>query len=194
MFDIGFSELVVIGLIALIVLGPKRLPEVARTAGRWMGQLRRFVGNVKQDFDREIQQDELAELRKLRDELNSTRSLIQNTSGELIRGFTEIAPAATVPVSETNTIHSGTPGPADHAVAGSSSALPAKRKRAKRTKTAPSLPAAEISPVEIVSATVTDGTHTDEPTLAAVLELTSVKPKRTRRAKKSPSEVNHDET
>ena len=58
MFDIGFSELVVIGLIALIVLGPKRLPEVARTAGKWMGQLRRFIDNVKQDLDHEIHQDE----------------------------------------------------------------------------------------------------------------------------------------
>ena len=67
MFDVGFSELVVIGLIALIVLGPKRLPEVARTAGKWMGQLRRFINNVKQDLDREIHQDELAELRKLRE-------------------------------------------------------------------------------------------------------------------------------
>jgi sec-independent protein translocase protein TatB len=100
MFDLGFSELVVIGLIALIVLGPKRLPEVARTAGRWMGQLRHFISNVKQDLDREIHQDELAELRKLRDELDSTRNLMRSTSGDLIKGFTETASAA------ANTIHS----------------------------------------------------------------------------------------
>jgi len=65
MFDIGFSELVVIGLIALIVLGPKRLPEVARTAGKWMGQLRRFIADVKLDLDREMHTEDLAELRKL---------------------------------------------------------------------------------------------------------------------------------
>lgn len=92
MFDIGFSELVAIGLIALIVLGPKRLPEVARTAGRWMGQLRRFVADVKQDIDREIHAEGLAELRQLRQELDDTRRLVENTSGELMQGFTEITP------------------------------------------------------------------------------------------------------
>jgi sec-independent protein translocase protein TatB len=91
MFDIGFSELVVIGLIALIVLGPKRLPEVARTAGRWLGRLRRFVSEVKQDLDREMHQEELAELRKLKQELDATRNLMQDASGELVKGFTEIA-------------------------------------------------------------------------------------------------------
>ena len=100
MFDIGFSELVAVSLIALIVLGPKRLPEVARTAGRWMGQLRRFIADVKQDIDREIHTEELAELRKLREELNDTRRLMQNTSGELVKGFTEINS------DSTPTIHS----------------------------------------------------------------------------------------
>ena len=47
MFDVGFSELVVIGIVALLVLGPQRLPEVARTAGRWMGRLRRLADEVK---------------------------------------------------------------------------------------------------------------------------------------------------
>jgi len=104
MFDIGFSELVVIGLIALIVLGPKRLPEVARTAGRWMGQLRRFISDVKSDLDREIHTEDLTEVRKLKEELNQTRQLMQNTSGELIQGFTEVTPASTTP-----TIHSSEP-------------------------------------------------------------------------------------
>lgn len=101
MFDIGFSELVAISLIALIVLGPKRLPEVARTAGRWMGQVRRFITDVKQDIDREIHSEDLAELRKLKEELNDTRQLMQNTSGELVKGFTEINPELSSP-----TIHS----------------------------------------------------------------------------------------
>lgn len=95
MFDVGFSELVVIGLIALIVLGPKRLPEVARTAGRWLGKLRRFVAEVKQDLDREIHHEELAELRKLKQELDATRNLMQDASGELVKGFTEVAPGST---------------------------------------------------------------------------------------------------
>ena len=127
MFDIGFSELVVIGLIALIVLGPKRLPEVARMAGKWMGQLRRFISNVKQDLDREIHQDELADLHKLREELNGTRRLMENTSGELVRGFTEVTPAA-VP----NTIHSGDNPKREQA--GSPKPAPVKRPRVKSTK------------------------------------------------------------
>jgi sec-independent protein translocase protein TatB len=129
MFDVGFSELVVIGLIALIVLGPKRLPEVARTAGKWMGQLRRFINNVKQDLDREIHQDELAELRKLREELDSTRSLMQNTSGVLIKGFTETASA-----SMANTIHSDEPSKLTALMEPAAFAPPVKRAPAKSAK------------------------------------------------------------
>ena len=59
MFDIAFSELVLIGLVALVVLGPRRLQEAARTAGRWMARLRRFVDDVKRDMDAELRQTEL---------------------------------------------------------------------------------------------------------------------------------------
>jgi sec-independent protein translocase protein TatB len=59
MFDIGFSELVVIGVVALIVIGPERLPKVARTAGHLYGRLQRYVSTVKSDIGREIQMDEL---------------------------------------------------------------------------------------------------------------------------------------
>lgn len=93
MFDIGFSELVVIALVALIVLGPKRLPEVARTAGRWVARLRRFVSDVKQDFDRELEHADLAELRKLREELNETRRVVEDTSSRLMQQA-NIDPAA----------------------------------------------------------------------------------------------------
>jgi sec-independent protein translocase protein TatB len=77
MFDVGFSELVVIGLVALLVLGPKRLPEVARAAGRWLARIRRFVADVRSDFDKQMHDAELAELRKLKDELDETRRVIQ---------------------------------------------------------------------------------------------------------------------
>lgn len=59
MFDIGFLELVVIAVIGLIVIGPERLPDVARTVGRWVGRTRRFISQVKSDIDREIKQEEL---------------------------------------------------------------------------------------------------------------------------------------
>jgi len=59
MFDIGFWELAVIGVVALLVVGPERLPGLARTTGHWVGRARRFVSGVKADIDREIAADEL---------------------------------------------------------------------------------------------------------------------------------------
>ena len=68
MFDIGFSELMVIGLVALIVIGPERLPRVARTIGHLTGRLQRYVADVKADINREV---ELDELRKMKDSVES---------------------------------------------------------------------------------------------------------------------------
>lgn len=59
MFDIGFSELVVVGVVALIVIGPERLPKVARTAGHLLGRFQRYASSVKSDISREMQLDEL---------------------------------------------------------------------------------------------------------------------------------------
>ena len=59
MFDIGFWELVVIGVVALVVIGPDRLPRVARKAGMWVGKMRGFVSSVKADIDRELRAEEL---------------------------------------------------------------------------------------------------------------------------------------
>jgi sec-independent protein translocase protein TatB len=84
MFDIGIWELALIALLALIVLGPKRLPEVARMAGKWLGTVRRFVASVKEDFDQELRSEELSELRKLQQELSETRDLIQRSSNETL--------------------------------------------------------------------------------------------------------------
>lgn len=59
MFDIGFSELVVVGVVALIVIGPERLPKVARTAGHLLGRFQRYASSVKSDISREMQMEEL---------------------------------------------------------------------------------------------------------------------------------------
>jgi sec-independent protein translocase protein TatB len=69
MFDIGFSELMLIGVVALLVIGPERLPKVARTAGAWMGRLNRYVSDVKGDIDREMRLDEL---RKMQDDMKAS--------------------------------------------------------------------------------------------------------------------------
>ena len=59
MFEIGFLELIVIGVVALIVIGPERLPKVARTVGHLYGRMQRYVSTVKSDISREIELDEL---------------------------------------------------------------------------------------------------------------------------------------
>ena len=64
MFDVGFSEIVVIGVVALIVVGPERLPKAARTMGLLFGRLQRYVTDVKADISREMELDELRKLQK----------------------------------------------------------------------------------------------------------------------------------
>lgn len=59
MFDVGFSELLLVGIIALVVLGPERLPQAARTAGLWVGRLRATVQRFTADVDRELKAEEL---------------------------------------------------------------------------------------------------------------------------------------
>ncbi|MDR2452223.1 MAG: Sec-independent protein translocase protein TatB [Candidatus Accumulibacter sp.] len=71
MFDIGFSELIIIGVVALVVIGPERLPRAARTAGLLLGRLQRYVSDVKADIGREMQ---LEDLKKLQAEVRQAAS------------------------------------------------------------------------------------------------------------------------
>jgi sec-independent protein translocase protein TatB len=73
-FDIGFSELIVIGVVALVVIGPERLPKVARTVGVLFGRLQRYVTQVKSDINREL---EAAELGKVKTEFESAARSFQ---------------------------------------------------------------------------------------------------------------------
>jgi sec-independent protein translocase protein TatB len=76
MFDIGASEILVIGVVALIVIGPERLPRVAKTLGLLFGRMQRYVGEVKADINREI---ELDELRKLKATMQDAARTIEQT-------------------------------------------------------------------------------------------------------------------
>jgi len=82
MFDIGFTELMVIGVVALIVIGPERLPRVARTAGALLGRLQRYVAEVKADINREV---ELDELRKMKDSVQQAASEFESSMNEDLR-------------------------------------------------------------------------------------------------------------
>lgn len=85
MFDIAFSELIVIGIVALIVIGPDKLPKVARTAGHLLGRAQRYVNDVKSDISNELR---LEELQKLEDEIRQNTQhagSIQYQVGQVIK-------------------------------------------------------------------------------------------------------------
>lgn len=114
MFDIGFSEMMVIGVVALIVIGPERLPRVARTVGHLIGRLQRYVADVKADINREV---ELEELRKMRDTVKDAASNIESSvNAELYKAETELNSAAQAmagePVASTPAATPESPAPA----------------------------------------------------------------------------------
>jgi len=82
MFDIGFSEIVVIAVVALVVLGPEKLPKTARTLGHLFGRLQRYVNDVKRDIQREL---ELDELRKLQQNVQSAAREIETSMASATR-------------------------------------------------------------------------------------------------------------
>lgn len=92
MFDVGFSEMVIVAIVALVVIGPEKLPKVARTLGHLVGRLQRYVNDVKADINREM---ELDELRKLKDEFQrSAQNFEQTIHGELQQAQAEVQAVA----------------------------------------------------------------------------------------------------
>jgi sec-independent protein translocase protein TatB len=88
MFDIGFSELLVIAVVALLVIGPERLPKVARTAGHLFGRLQRYVNDVKSDIQREL---ELDELKKLRSQFEDAARSVEQSVNEVGREINAVS-------------------------------------------------------------------------------------------------------
>ena len=91
MFDIGFWEMAVIGTIMLIVLGPERLPGVARTAGFWLGKLRRMVSDVKSEVKREMDAAELKELDDAKNQIQEASKTIHKQMNKDVLAETDIA-------------------------------------------------------------------------------------------------------
>lgn len=102
MFDVGFSELLVIGAVALVVIGPERLPKVARTVGHLLGRMQRYVNDVKSDIGREMQLDELKKLQtqieesartfetSVRDEISTARSSLEGIQKDTLGALEEL--------------------------------------------------------------------------------------------------------
>ena len=85
MFDIGFSEIIFIMVIALLVVGPERLPRIARTAGLWVGKMRGFVSSVKADIDRELATDELRKALDKQAAVPELEELIDEVTGDPLK-------------------------------------------------------------------------------------------------------------
>ena len=84
MFDIGFSELLLFGVIALIVLGPEKLPQAARTAGQWYAKLRRTVSTLQSEIEAEL---DLAETRQ---QMQNELAKIRQTESDMKRELAEM--------------------------------------------------------------------------------------------------------
>ena len=132
MFDIGFSELMVIAVVALVVIGPERLPAVARTLGHLIGRLQRYVNDVKADISREI---ELDELKKFKNEFEEAAQSVESS----VRN--EVASAETTLNSIAAQADPEHPGTADP--------LPAGQAAAGAPATAGSIAPTEMQPAEV---------------------------------------------
>ncbi len=116
MLDIGFTKLFIIGGLALIVIGPERLPRVARTLGHLIGRLQRYVADVKADINREI---EIEELKNMRESVQQTATSIESSlQAELTRTESELNAAIEAPaVSGVSPASEVSPAPAGPAQA-----------------------------------------------------------------------------
>ena len=107
MFDIGFSEIVVIAVVALVVIGPERLPKAARTLGHLFGRLQRYVSDVKADISREIELDELRKLqREMQGAARDFEQTVKTTASDVKAGVQnverELNEAGTAPVGPSS--------------------------------------------------------------------------------------------
>ena len=161
MFDIGFTEVTLIAVIGLLVIGPERLPRVAREIGLWVGRLRRYVAQVRADIEREVRADEIRELvnkpaqelkqaikdtektikeeeKKLETDLNpesGTASAAPKSSGASGKGDAAAAPAgapATLAAGTVATEAGSAPSPAPESAADAPDPGPASGAEAER--------------------------------------------------------------
>jgi sec-independent protein translocase protein TatB len=142
MFDIGFSELMIIGVVALIVLGPERLPKVARTAGQWLGKAQRYVNDVKADIARE---SELAELKKLKAEMETAATEAKQSIESVATTVNQEVKAAEQSVTQSYTALADDPKSITQ-MAGAASTPATDTAAAIEAAAGPPLPALEPDP------------------------------------------------
>jgi sec-independent protein translocase protein TatB len=151
MFDIGFSEIALIAVVALVVLGPERLPKTARTLGHLFGRLQRYVNEVKADISREM---ELDELRKLQGEMQGAARELQQT---VTNAANEMATGVRNVERELN-----------EAGAQALAAAPAEAAAVPEAAAPPSSPLATPAPTDASAVAVTAAAPTEPPRQAAL--------------------------
>jgi sec-independent protein translocase protein TatB len=108
MFDIGFSELFLIAVVALIVIGPERLPKVARTMGHLFGRMQRYVSTVKADIKREMDLEELNKLKNEFQESAKSAELVINEevsqAGQLLKAVPDAVQEAAQTLEQSQAI------------------------------------------------------------------------------------------
>lgn len=113
MFDVGFSEMLVIAIVALVVIGPEKLPRVARTAGAMLGRLQRYVNDVKADINREIELEDLKKFKTqfedaagsveagIREEMQRAESTVNSIGGAISDPLAAAATATSEALAST---------------------------------------------------------------------------------------------
>lgn len=113
MFDIGFSEIIVIAVVALVVIGPERLPKTARTLGLLFARLQRYVNDVKADISREIELDELRGLqREMQGAAREFEQSVKTAANDVATGVRNVEHDLNAAAAETQEPHAPEPSPA----------------------------------------------------------------------------------
>jgi sec-independent protein translocase protein TatB len=155
MFDFSFGELAVIAVVALVVLGPERLPKVARTAGHLLGRARAYANQVKSDIDREVQMDELRKLQQQAQEaarsfetaVNDVSKNVEQEASAAQSAFTQInADYDAAKASETASASAPPSSPGSSAVADEIAALESSIAEQAVSQNKPPVPFAQHSP------------------------------------------------
>lgn len=109
MFDIGFSELLVIAIVALVVLGPERLPKAARFAGLWVRRARNQWDSVKQELERELQAEDIKrQMQEVRQSMQDTESELRASGEAARRQMQDVDAQGRSLADEVNSIRSAT--------------------------------------------------------------------------------------
>jgi sec-independent protein translocase protein TatB len=128
MFDIGWSELLVIGVVALIAIGPKELPGVLRALGHWMGKVRRMASDFQDQFREAMREAEVADLKRQFDEASAKATSAFNNPLETAQKEVEAAfgsePGALDKPAETSALPTADPGAIEPSAAGVAEAPP----------------------------------------------------------------------